>query len=76
MGLLRKTLTDLVKLLDRGNLIKAREVLDEHITAEHTAEGDLAGVAASIRVYQQKLLEAKAKLTALKAGSKKHLWYK
>lgn len=71
MGLFRKTLTDLGKLVDKKELVKARQVLDDHINTEHTTEGDLAGVAASIHVYQQKLLEAKAKLTALNAGSKK-----
>ncbi len=71
MGLFRKTLRDIEKQVHLGRFVQARAALEDHINAEHTVEGDLAGLAAAIQLYRRKLLDAKTKLTLLNTNSKK-----
>lgn len=69
MGLFRRKLDVIEKLVQGKRIEDAYAVLDEHFNDEHTLEGDLAGLAAAIHTYQQQLVDLKGKFAILKHGS-------
>lgn len=70
MGLFHQKLREIVNRIEHAKIQEAYQILEDHINAEHTAEGDLAGLAVAIRSYQQKLLDLKEKLGKIRVGTK------
>ncbi len=74
MGLFHKTLKDAKKAANEGNLGLVKEILQDHIAAEHSFNSDLAGLQGAIASYQHDLrIILKGFDATVVAGKKDHL---